>query len=166
MYQKIMFDRYHCIKTSCQSKTLENGSKSVFPVPIMARKGTYRVNVLNTPLPGQNITSCWRREITFATVHVTDDDVSFCDGPGMPIHKTEKPCINSTWTALLIHGFVPVKTWLSIAFDTAFYAIIEDIAVIMLKCRFFLSLNILDCSDVIRFYVDMFLPLQLEQAAL
>ena len=31
-----------------------------------------------------------------ATVHVTDDNVSFYDGPGMLIRKTAKPCINST----------------------------------------------------------------------
>ena len=31
-----------------------------------------------------------------ATVHVTDDDVSFYDGAGMLIRKTAKPCINST----------------------------------------------------------------------
>ena len=42
----------------------------------------------------------------------------------MLICKTAKPCINSRWIALLIHGFMPVKTWLSIACDTAFYAII------------------------------------------
>ena len=59
-----------------------------------------------------------------ATVHFTDDDVSFYDGPGMLIPKTTKPCINSTWIALLIHGFVLVKTWLSIACDTAFYAML------------------------------------------
>ena len=38
----------------------------------------------------------------------------------MLIHKPTKPCI-----ALLIHGFVPIKTWLLIACDTAFYAIIS-----------------------------------------
>ena len=27
-------------------------------------------------------------EITFATVHVTDDDVRFCDGPVMVIRRT------------------------------------------------------------------------------
>ena len=31
-----------------------------------------------------------------ATVHVTDDDVSFYDGPGMRIRKTGKPGINIT----------------------------------------------------------------------
>ena len=55
-----------------------------------------------------------------ATVHFTDDDVSFYDGPGMLIRKTVMPCINSSWIALLIHGFVPVKTWLLIACDTIF----------------------------------------------
>ena len=61
-----------------------------------------------------------------ATVHFTDDDVSFYDGPGMLIRKTTKPCINSTWIALWIQGFVLVKTWLLIAWcDTAFYAIMS-----------------------------------------
>ena len=60
-----------------------------------------------------------------ATVHFADDDVSFYDGPGMLICKTTKPCINNTWIVLLIHGFVLVKTWLSIAWDTAFYAIMK-----------------------------------------
>ena len=104
---------------------VENASKSYFPVPIMARKATLPANVLKSPLPGQILTSCWRHEITFAAVHVhvTDDNVSFCDGPRMRIRKTAKPCINSAWIALLIHGFVQVKTWLLIACDTAFYAI-------------------------------------------
>ena len=42
----------------------------------------------------------------------------------MRLWKVQKPCINSTWIAWLIHGFLPVKTWLWIACDTAFYAII------------------------------------------
>ena len=58
-----------------------------------------------------------------ATVQFTDDDVSFYDGPGMLIRKTAKPCMNSTWIALLINGFVLVKTWLLIARDTAFNVI-------------------------------------------
>ena len=33
---------------------------------------------------------------TQLTVHVTDDDVRFCDSPGMLIRKTAKPCINNT----------------------------------------------------------------------
>ena len=125
MFQKSMFDRYYCIETFSHSKTWRKYlEKFFFPVPIMARKATLPANVFKTPLPGQRLTSCWRHEITFATVHVTGDDISFCDGPGMLIPKTAKPCINSTWIALLIHGFVPVKTSLLIACDTALYAII------------------------------------------
>ena len=60
-----------------------------------------------------------------ATVHFTDDDVSFYDSPGMLIRKTTKPRINSAWIAFLIHGFVLVKTWLLIAYDTAFYSMID-----------------------------------------
>ena len=51
-------------------------------------------------------------------MHVTDDDVSFYECPEM--RKTTKPCINSTWIVLSIHGFLPVKTWLLIAYDIVF----------------------------------------------
>ena len=40
-------------------------------------------NALKTPLPRQR-----SYEIMFATVHITGDDVSFCEGPGMLIHIT------------------------------------------------------------------------------
>ena len=58
------------------------------------------------------------RKITVATVHVTGDDVSFYDGPGMLRCKTAKLCINSIVNCT-------VKTWLLIACGTAFYAIIR-----------------------------------------
>ena len=69
MYQKSMFD---CIQTFCRSKTLEKLlQKVLFSVPIMARKSTFiPANVLKTPLPVQR----QQHEITFATVHITDDD--------------------------------------------------------------------------------------------
>ena len=67
----------------------------------MAQKDTLPANVLKTQIPGQMITSFWRHKITFATVHITDDDVRFWDSPGMLIHKTAKPCINSMWISLL-----------------------------------------------------------------
>ena len=38
----------------------------------------------------------------------------FVNGPGILMHKTYRPCINSTWIALLLHEFVPVKPWLLI----------------------------------------------------
>ena len=61
----------------------------------MVQKGMLLANILKMPLPGQ-ITSCGRHKITFATMHVTDGDFRFCDGPGMLICKTAKPSINST----------------------------------------------------------------------
>ena len=65
------------------------------------------------------LTSCF----TFATMHATDADVTFYDGPGMHTVKATKQVYNSTWIALLKHGFVLVKTWLLIACGTGFYAI-------------------------------------------
>ena len=47
-------------------------------------------NVLKTPLPRQRLTSSLRHEITFATVHVTNDDVSFCDGARNAYSKNHK----------------------------------------------------------------------------
>ena len=46
----------------------------------------------------------------------------FC-GPGTSTLKVAKPCINSAWIDLLIHGFSPVNARLLITCDTAFYAI-------------------------------------------
>ena len=59
------------------------------------------------------------------SMHVTVDGLNFCDGPRMCIHKVKKLCINNNWIALLIHEFVPVKTWLLIACGTALYAIMH-----------------------------------------
>ena len=82
----------------------------------MARKNTLPANASSA------------KTNVIATVHFTDGDVSFYDGPWMFIPKTAKPYINSTLIALLIHGFVLVKTWLLIACFTAFYAVINIIA--------------------------------------
>ena len=45
--------------------------------------------------------------------------------PGTSVNKVAKPCINSAWIALLINGFLSVKTWLLITFGTSIYAIIK-----------------------------------------
>ena len=49
--------------------------------------------------------------------------VAWCPGKG--VNKVEKPCINSTWIASLINGFLSVKTWLLITCGTSIYAIIH-----------------------------------------
>ena len=56
MYQKSMFDRYYCIKSFSCPKTLEKmPRKALFPVPIMALKGTLTANVLRVcPRKDQN----------------------------------------------------------------------------------------------------------------
>ena len=45
--------------------------------------------------------------------------------PGIGVNKVAKPCINSTWIALLINRFLSVKTWLLITCGTSIYAIIK-----------------------------------------
>ena len=125
-----MFDRYYCIKTNCDTWKSENFEENepvnLYFLRLKARgNGTFTVCVLKTPVPGQILTSCWRHVFTFAAVHATDADVTFYDGPGMHIVKAAKQVYNSTWIALLKHGFVLVKTWLLIACGTGFYAIIK-----------------------------------------
>ena len=98
--------------------------KFVFSVGRNPQKGTLTTHILKTTLPGHRLKTWWCHVSTFATVHVTGADVTFYDGPGTLTFKTANPCINSTWIALLIHGFVPVKTWLLITCGTAVCAII------------------------------------------
>ena len=87
MYQKSMSDCYYCTKTFFRSKTCLK--KFFFPVPIMVWKSMLRGKACF-----ENAASRAKTNV-IATVHVTYD-VSFYDGPGMLIHKTTKPCINST----------------------------------------------------------------------
>ena len=85
MYQKSMFDSYYCIKTFFRSKTLEKLLQKVL------FSCTYNGEEKHVTCPSRAKTET----NVIATVHNTDD-VSFYDGPGMLIHKTAKPCINST----------------------------------------------------------------------
>ena len=90
MYQKSMFDRFYCIITFFRSKTLEKLlQKFLF---------TCTYNAAEKHVTYERFENAASREKTnvVATVHFTDDDVSFYDGPGMLIRKTTKPCINST----------------------------------------------------------------------
>ena len=56
-------------------------------------------------------------------MHVTVDDVNFCDGLEC-VHVRYKSRVSTARD----DGVLPVKTWLLIACDTAFYAIIFRIA--------------------------------------
>ena len=72
--------------------------KFFLPVPIMAGK---HVNCECF----ENAASRAKTNV-IATVHFTDDDVSFYDGPGMLIRKIAKPCL----TARELPSFVLVKS--------------------------------------------------------
>ena len=71
----------------------------------MGLKSPLPARGLKKPLPHGKEQRHLDVTILRASVHVTDDDVSFCDSPGMLIRKTAKPYINSTWIAMVIHGF-------------------------------------------------------------
>ena len=68
------------------------------------------------------------------------------------IRKTAKPCINSTWIALLIHGFVLVKTWLLIAVQHSFLCNYIRIVNVNNWGLFYLSLRdfTLDCHPNVK----------------
>ena len=123
VYQKSRFNCYYCIKTFSRSKTLEKKPyKVLFSCTYNDRERhvtcEHFTNAASRAKTNVMLTS--RNYICYCA---RTDDVSFCDGPIMLIRKTAKLYSNSTWFALLIHGFVPVKTWLLIA---AFYAIITN----------------------------------------
>ena len=118
-----MFDRYYCMKSFCHLKTWEKRFEKFFLYyyngaqkhegfegfrNACSRAKTY---VILTSLNNVHFYAryCWWRQCLRR--------------PRMRICKVQKPCINRTWIAWLIHGFLPVKTWLLIACDTAFYAI-------------------------------------------
>ena len=88
MYQKSMFDHYYCIKHFFRSKTLEKLLQKVH--------FTCTYNGLEKHVTCECFENATSRAKTnvIATVHFTDDNVSFHDGPGMLIRKTAKPCIN------------------------------------------------------------------------
>ena len=83
MYQKSMFDRYYCIKTIFRSKTLEKLFRKVL-FSCTYNGAEKHVNYERF----ENAAS--RAKKMTATVHVTDDEVSFYDGPGMLIHRNRK----------------------------------------------------------------------------
>ena len=89
MYQKNMFDRYYCIKLFFFSlENFELLQKVLF---------TCTYNNAEKHVTCEHFENAFSKAETnvIATVHFTDEDVSFYDGPRMLIRKTTKPCINS-----------------------------------------------------------------------
>ena len=115
-----MFDRYYCIKTSSfffAPKLWRNCFKTFsLPVPIMTQISMLPANVLKMPLPGQRLMSSLLCTLLMMTsVFMTALECLFV--------KPQSRALTAL-IALLIHGFVLVQTWLLIACDTAFYAIL------------------------------------------
>ena len=119
-----MFDRYYCIKTNCDGWKVDifeqNEPVNLYSLPLKARRnGTFTACVLKTPLPGQ----IPKRHVDVMFLRLLPCTLLTLNG--MHTVKAAKQVYNSTWIALLKHGFVLVKTWLLIACDTGFYAIIK-----------------------------------------
>ena len=127
-----LVDRYNCIKSFCQLKTLGNkASKSSF---LYYNNGARKHEGF---VDFENACSRAKSYVILTSLNYVHFYVRYCWWrqllwrPGMRICKVQKPCINSTWIAWLMHGFLPVKTWFIIACGTAFYAII---VVYQFKC--------------------------------
>ena len=90
MYQKSMFDCYYCIKHFFHSKTLEKLLQKVLFTC------TYNGAEKHVTCKRFENNASRAKTNVIATVHFTDDDVSFYEGAGILIRKTAKPCINST----------------------------------------------------------------------
>ena len=84
LMQNIMFDCYYCIKTQCDAQNLEiweeNATMSLLSVANNPWKWHVDCMCFETPLPGHIPTSCWLHIFTFATVPISDADITFCEG--------------------------------------------------------------------------------------
>ena len=117
-----MFDRYYCIKSFCHLKTLKKNLRKVhFCIYYNgAQKHEGFVGFEN---------ACYRAKAyiilkSLNYVHIYAPYCWWCQllsQPKMYIYVKYK----SMWIAWLIHRFLPIKTWLLIACDTAFYGIIS-----------------------------------------
>ena len=96
VYQKTMFDSHYCINSFCH---LKNRGKHIEKFNIFI---IYNGSQKHKGLLGFK-NACARaktrvilRSLNYVTsLHVTVDDVNFCDCPGMGICKVKQLCINS-----------------------------------------------------------------------
>ena len=88
------------------SKMLENASKSaVFSSPFCHRLSCYLCTFQKHCFQGKRYRYFDEtKNFTFASVHVFNADVRFCDDRGMLISKTTWQFYNSIWISLLRHG--------------------------------------------------------------
>ena len=140
--QKTMFDCYYCIKSICHWKLWKKAPKSSFLYHY------YGVQKHEGFVGFEKACSRAKTYVILTSLNYVHFYASyywwrqFLWQPRMRIYKVQRPCINSTWIAGLIHGFLPVKTWLLIACDTAFYAIISVLIFISCKIKHISDLHI------------------------
>ena len=124
MYQKSMFDRYYCMKTFCSSKTLRKCSEKVFfPASMMAQKGTLAAKRWKHLFQDKDGCHFDVMKLCLLLCMILVMTSVFVTAPEGTYVKPQSYVL-TTWIALLIHEFLPFKTWLLIVCDTAFYAII------------------------------------------
>ena len=80
-----MFDRCYC--------------KNTFFTRNVFRKCTLTANIVSRVNDNFILT----HELTFATVHVSDDEDSFCDGPGMTVLRTNKIDLICTYNSKAVY---------------------------------------------------------------
>ena len=117
MNDKIMFARYYCI----------NSTNTTQMETIIAQFYLFALtcNCLLTRTCFLYLCSI-RAVVRFSWLFVLTWRLSTCSAwrPGTTVNKVTKPGINSTWIALLINGFLSVKTWLLNTCGINIYAII------------------------------------------
>ena len=94
-----MFDCYYCIEIQCDARKPESSKKmNPYICTFCGQKSMETARFLpvfwKRRFQGKYQLRAWRHVFTFATVHVTDADVTFWDGPGMLTVKAAKQVYN------------------------------------------------------------------------
>ena len=99
MYRKSMFDRYYCIKTFSRSTTLEKMPRKVlFSSTILDHTDAERYVTcerFKNAASKANVDVTELRLLLCTLLMMTSVFFFFCDGPGILIRKTAKPCVHS-----------------------------------------------------------------------
>ena len=92
-----MFDHNYCITSFCCLKTLEKTLRNVEFLKYNNGPQTHERCVGFKNATEFQSNDLQHHDFTkFTSMHVTVDDINFCDRPRMRIRKVKKPCINST----------------------------------------------------------------------
>ena len=113
-----MFDHYYCINSIKTQQKLRKCLRTLFFSHIIYLHWLLTRTFLQICSTGAVVRFSW------SVVLIWRLGTCFAWRPKTGVNKVAKPCINSRWIALLINGFLSVKTWLLITCGTSNYAII------------------------------------------